>query len=172
MNEWIPVFAAFTGALVAGLISYRAAAIKMNKEDKAEKRTFILGKLEETHEVARTIRISYRKTYGDTVKLLMTNEHETRGDSLVEIDRLFMLVGFYFSELLPAIEILEKSRVQFGAILADSIVAVTIPDTPRQPLLDSLHQQYRQLDMAFDEFLKAITNLSHKYLKSWGIVLK
>ena len=29
MNEWIPVLAAFTGALVAGLISIRAVVIRL-----------------------------------------------------------------------------------------------------------------------------------------------
>jgi hypothetical protein len=98
MNEWIPVLAAFTGALVAGLISYRAATIRLSKEDKAEKRDLLLKKLEETHEVVRSIRVSYRKTYSDAIMLIKANMHGSRDNNPVEIDRLLMLVGFYFPE--------------------------------------------------------------------------
>ena len=166
MNEWIPVFAAFTGALVAGLISFWAATIKLSKEESAEKRAIFLEKLEQTHEVARSIRLSYRRSYAHIRMLLLTNRSETDSDSLVEIDRLLMLIGFYLPEILPAVDTLEKEREQFGATIADSIVAITQPEAPRQDLIRSLDLQYQRLDAACNELLKAITAIAQKYLKS------
>ncbi|CAG0927008.1 hypothetical protein TFLX_00301 [Thermoflexales bacterium] len=45
MNEWIPVLAAFTGAIVAGLISFVAATIKLGNEERTEKRAIFLKNL-------------------------------------------------------------------------------------------------------------------------------
>ncbi|CAG0927006.1 hypothetical protein TFLX_00300 [Thermoflexales bacterium] len=85
---------------------------------------------------------------------------------MVDIDRLLMLVGFYLPELLPAIETLEKSREQFGTTIAENIVAITQSEASRQDLIHSLDLQYRQLDTACNELLKAITAVAQKYLKS------
>jgi hypothetical protein len=166
MNEWIPVLAAFTGAVVAGLISYRAAATRFSKEERAEKRAIFLEKLEETHEVARSIRLSYKRSYANTRMLLLTSKSEAESGNIVEIDRLLMLVGFYLPEILPAVDALEKSREQFGATIANSIVAITQPEAPRKELIHSLDSQYQQLDTACNDLLKAITATAQKYLKS------
>ena len=68
MSEWIPVIAALAGALIGGLISYRATVARLVKEEKSEKRTIILEKLEETHLVARTIRLIFPREGGRIVK--------------------------------------------------------------------------------------------------------
>ena len=104
--------------------------------------------------------------------LLLTNNEEKESGNVVEIDRLFMLVGFYLPELLPTVEALEKSREQFGSTMANSIVAVTQPEAPKKDLIHSLDLQYQQLDRVCDELLKAITTTAHKYLKSLSVIQK
>jgi len=165
MNEWVPVISAFVGALVAGFLSYRAAAIRLSKEETAEKRAIILQKLEETHQVVRSIRQSYRESIVHMIRFLLVNQSESSASVPIEIDRLQMLVGFYFPSILSLVEVLETEQHRFGSVIAESIVAATKPNAARQALADSVVQQGNKIDAACNELMKAVTLLARDHFK-------
>src|SRR5262245_55859808 len=167
MTEWIPVIATLAGTVVGGIISYFAKLSTLAKQEKSERRSIILSKLEETHQVVRSIRQIYKETYSDMLSHLVTGlplSKDTGGP--VEIDRLAMLIGFYFPELSPEVEALEASRNRLGAILAKGIVAGVKPQgSNKVELVNELNAQYDEVNHALQNLLNSITRVARKHIK-------
>jgi hypothetical protein len=55
---WVPVISALLASALTGGISYALAAQRLRHEERVAKRTFLIGKLEQTHKVTRMFRRS------------------------------------------------------------------------------------------------------------------
>jgi len=165
MNEWIPVIATLSGTLVGGILSILASALKSSKEEKTETRNIILQKLEETHLVTRTIRDENGKSFQGVAQLLITGKAQTTEPKPSEMNRLFMLIGFYFPELLPTVETLNEERNKLGVMVANAIVAATKDIQSREQTLDPLAKQTDKINAICDELMQELASLARQRLK-------
>ena len=166
MDHWIPVIATLLGILLGGIISTVTTLVALNREEQIKKRALVLDKLELTHEVARTMRQTYKETYGGFMQRLAlgTSAKDESEGKLVDIDRLWMLVRFYSPSISPLVEEIEASRKGFGGILASTITLTPPPLEARRELMDKLSAQYRDLDEKFDTLLQSIAAQARKYV--------
>lgn len=166
ISNWIPVIATLSGALIGGIISCIVTIITLTGAEKSEKRKIMMTKLEEAHQVARSIRQSYRETYAPmAAKLASGVDVSKKPSEPLEIDRLAMLVHFYFPELKSSITSLELAREKFGSVLTEGIMVDMKQTRPSKEIFDDLSQRYNELDKNCGQLLDQIALTAHRRFK-------
>lgn len=174
MVIWVPVISALLASALTGVISYFLAARRMSHEERVEKRTFLIGKLEETHQVTRSLIRFFGASYTqisaavmvpnvpDLTKQLHGN---TQHDVDMPIDHLTMLVEFYFFDLRPQLRLVEKAQEEYGKILTEIVQRLPTADsTARRSIWESLQGAHAEVLKALRALQDGLSTVARKAL--------
>jgi hypothetical protein len=165
MSEWIPVIAALAGTLFGSLISYLATLVSIRREDKSENRAILISKIEEAHEVVRSIRQRYIESYGAySTHLLIDKKLESNERKIIEIDRLEMLGNFYFPEMLPQINELNIRRRELGKVIGEVLIVKIKRSRSNKLIYDDLTNRYEKVDEACVDLFEKLSSIARKRL--------
>jgi hypothetical protein len=159
--EWIPLITTLAGAL----IGYITAIITVRRAEKSEDRKIFILKLEEMHEVVRSIRQQYIEFYNDNLNSIMFDkERDLEGTGKLEIDRLEMLATFYFPETIPQINDLNIRRVEVGKVISE-IILHQMKHSQSDKLISEFTRKCILIDEACVSIFEKLSSIAHKRLK-------
>lgn len=111
MDIWVPVVSALLASALTGTMGLLLARHRQSFDQKAEQLRFMRSKLEETHEVGRSLLVAFLgvhrhlsmviATHADPQAIEVVNKLEKVAVSEGGTPKLRMLVEFYCPELLP-----------------------------------------------------------------------
>lgn len=169
MSDWVPIIGTLAGTLLGGILGYLANLLESKRKEKREKRSFFLEKLEETYKVTESIKHAYKATYAEMGPELLFPDiklDKLDADKKVAIDRLKMLARFYSPSLLRFVELLEKSREQFGKTLATCYSSLSRTSESGTRLFKEITTNYQQIEDACDKLMVEISKLAFEYIES------
>src|SRR3972149_749458 len=95
--EWIPFITAIAGVLIGSIFGYITTVMTLRRADKSENRAIFISKIEEMHELVRSIREQYFELYTENLdSIFFDEERDLENKKKLEMDRLEMLASFYF----------------------------------------------------------------------------
>lgn len=161
-ESWVPVVAALAGTTLGGLISLVASGVQFARQQKAERRSILIAKLEETHGLLRSATRAYGGAYGDAISRLTIGKSLGRDMALIELDRFDMLVRFYFPELSKYADAIKREQRRFGELLAQSVLKSDAPKEERDRLYEHCSNRFNDLNRAISEALDAVAAVAHR----------
>jgi gas vesicle protein len=166
MNPWIAIIGTLAGALIGGGLALLNAHFQLQRQAKRERQKLLLSKLEEIFELLSRIRKAYSLTSLQIVfKLSGTDAAQhTSDETLIPIERLQLLIGFYAPTLSGHLEKLEQHRNEFGELLAKSILWDKRDDKAKKEIFQAIEPGWRKLDKACAEMQEHVLLLSKQYL--------
>ena len=170
VNIWIPVVAALLASFLTGLVGLLLSWQRQSFDRRAEHLRFMRSKLEETHEVGRSILTAYNQmhsrmsiviaTQGNPQIVEVINNEATATVSEGGTPKLRMLVEFYCPKLLPKLELIEEAIKRQGAHFAQcSNTAFKGHGFPRS-LLDQQVAANDGIRKAINDFHSALSGVA------------
>ncbi len=155
MDVWIPAIAVLLGVVIAGLInfftSFFLARQRSEHDDRLDKRKHLIAKLEEAVKAVHSHFLSANTAYMEFAKASLVPDNDVKVTAslqtyarLIKADGpiLAMLIEFYFPELNPQIEYLNKAEADFSKQLQEGInayVAIKV----QKPLMKSVQKNVK-----------------------------
>ena len=159
--EWIPLIA----TLAAALTGYITAIITLRRAEKSEDRKIFISKLEEMHEVVRSIRQQYIEFHSDNLQSIMFGkERDLEKTGKIEMDRLEMLATFYFPETIPHINKLNARRVDVGKVILN-VISLQMKNSISDDLISEFTHKCVLVDEACVSIFEKLSSIAHKRLR-------
>lgn len=174
MLIWVPVISALLASALTGVISYFLAAQRMRHEERVEKRTILIGKLEETHQVTRSLLRFFGANYAQiSVVVVAPNAPEladqlhgiAQQDADATIDHLTMLVDFYLPDLRPQLSLVEEAQGKYGRILTEIVQLLSTADsTTRRSIWERLQVAHAEIQKELRALQDALSTVARRAL--------
>jgi hypothetical protein len=167
MQIWIPVIAALAASALTGLTGLGLVWLQQRHQRKTERVQFMRSKLEETHEVGRSILVALLGMHTRLSMVVATNAHpntmEVLNNTPIErgieggTPKLRMLVEFYCPTLLPELVRVEEAVTRQMA-LSESVLDIAGVHKPFPAgLLDELTAARDEIRNAINDFHSALS---------------
>lgn len=167
MDIWSPVVAALLASAITGVISWAISWQRLSHDRKMEHLRFMRSKLEETHEVGRSILVAFLSMHTRLSMVVATHAHpntmEVVNNTPIErgseggTPKLRMLVEFYYPKLLPELERVEEA-VKRQMTLSESVLGMVLAQKPFPAgILDELTAARDDLRNAINDFHSALS---------------
>jgi hypothetical protein len=165
MSPWITVFSTVVGVLLGGGLAWFNSRFQLRYQENRDRKKLILSKLEELYEVISQFRLAYRA---------LSKDHMTNlpaGEPMGEIDvpplpteRLQMLVGIYAPELGTHLELVLKSRENYGFVFMRRVGLERQSETAIKQFISDALAEEQHVIRACEAMQKEIVALSKKYI--------
>lgn len=175
MVIWVPVISALLASALTGVISYFLVACRIRHEERVEKRRFLIGKLEETHQVTRSLlrfscahyaQLSTITMAPNAPELTRQLQSSTQHDADMPIDHLCMLVEFYFLDLHPQLRLVRSAQEEYGRVLTEIVQLLPTADSiTRRSVWERLQVAHAEIQKAFRALQDGLSTVARGLLQ-------
>jgi hypothetical protein len=162
MNTWIAVIGTLLGATIGGGIAFLNSYFQLQTQLKRDRQRVLLSRLEEIYELLWRIRKAYTLSSLEMVGKLSGTElaDKLEADTVVPIERLELLIGFYAPTLFDLLQKLEEHRNTFGELVLKSILWDKRDANVRTQIMQSLGPELQNLGNLCVQMQKEVLLLS------------
>ncbi|MGO9111740.1 MAG: hypothetical protein ACLP9L_21145 [Thermoguttaceae bacterium] len=159
---------------MTGIIGYALSSQGLRHEDRVAKRTTLIEKLEETHQVTRSLVRSFGAIFAQNMMAVaapndpefvkqLRDSYQPENDAT--IDHLTMLVDFYFPELRAQLQFVSQAQQEYGEVMAEIIRCFPTTDSAsRRALMDRLQAAHAETQNAFRSLQNGLSAIAGKVL--------
>jgi hypothetical protein len=165
MNAWVGIIGTVIGAILGGGLTWLNMRFQLRHQEERERRKFLLGKLEELHEVLSQYRHCYTTATSQHYKASLANESmDLKDSSTVPIEKLRMLIGFYTPELKDSLQGLENAAYEYGNAFVQRLESMKANELERKKALSRVFETQKKIDDICKTLQEEVITISRKYL--------